>query len=166
MIRPAKFVDVPRIVELLTEMHAVSRYKDRVGVNHKVAHNLAAQCIQKHGGTHDGGSLVYVAERDGVVEGVMIGMLDRVYHIGDMLMANDVFLYCSPRAYPMDMPKLFDAYMQWAQENPRVYEIGASWTDVADGAERIEAMYERKGFRKAGAIWKRDVRTQVEGIAA
>ena len=43
------------------------------------------QCVTRHGGQHEGGALVMVAEHDGQVEGFIVGMLDRVYHIGDRL---------------------------------------------------------------------------------
>lgn len=167
-IRPAKFGDVPRIVELLVEMHGKSRYDEVDEVDEGYSHKLIAQCVQRHGGTTDGGSLVYVAERDGVVEGMMVGTLDRTYHIGKKLRANDVFLYCSDRAFPADFMKLFGAYAQWALNNPRVVEVWGSWTDAVPGAERIEGLYQKHGFRRCGAVWSKTVYTpaMAEGVEA
>lgn len=160
MIRPAKFYDIVRIIELLDEMHEKSRYASRVAIDYKVAHKLFAQCIQRHGGTNDGSSLVMVAVRDQKVEGFFVGMLDRVYHVGTKLRANDIYLYNSPRSHAPDMIRLFDAYLSWASSNPRVIEIMASWTDTIEGAQRIESLYEMRDFRPSGGIWTRDVAHQ------
>lgn len=158
MIRPAKFFDTIRIVELLEKAHAQSKYVGVAEFSHKAAHKLIHQCIHRHGHTHEGGALVMVAVRDQRVEGFMVGILDRVYHVTDKLAANDVFLYCSDKAHPADFIKLFDAYVSWASNNPKVVEIKASWTDVLPDAERVSALYERKGFRRCGGIYERAVK--------
>lgn len=154
MIRPAKFADILRIVELLDEMCLHSKYNGVASVSHKAAHRLLQQCIQRHGFTNDGGSFVMVAVRDQRVEGFMVGILDRVYHVTDMLAANDVFLYCTKKAHPTSGVRLFDAYVSWAKNNPKVVSIKASWTDAMAGSERIERMYEGKGFKRSGGIFE------------
>lgn len=165
MIRPAKFFDTVRIVDLMHEMHENSRYRDVDEIDDRYTHKLVSQCIQRHGFTNDGGALVMVAVRDQRVEGFMIGILDRVYHIGKKLAANDLFLYCSPKAHPTDFRKLFDAYVSWAMNNPKVAEIKASWTDAVPGAERIEGVYEARGFRYCGGIWTREGGEDLSGRA-
>ena len=65
MIRPAKFVDTPRIVELLGQMHQESRYRDVDEVDPKAAHRLISHAIHRHGHEHEGGAFVMVAVRDG-----------------------------------------------------------------------------------------------------
>jgi hypothetical protein len=157
MIRPAKFFDIVRIIELLDEMHDVSIYRDRTEIDYKAAHRLMAQAIQRHGFTNDGGACVIVSVRDQKVEGFFVGMLDRVYHIGTKLRANDLFFYCSPRCHPSDATNMFRTYVEWASNNPKVIEIMASWTDTLYGAERVEALYSATGFRPCGGIWSRDV---------
>lgn len=155
MIRPAKFADIVRIVELMHEMHARSRYHDTDKVNDKTAHQLIAQCVHRHGHTHAGGAMVMVAVHDNVVEGFMVGMLDNLYHIGHKLMAQDVFLYTSDKADPLDFMRLLKAYVKWASGNPKVVEIKLSWTDAVDGAEKLDAIYEGLGFRRCGHIFER-----------
>lgn len=154
MIRPAKFADTPRIVELMGEMHLASKYVPHDDVDVDYAKKLVAQCIQRHGGQHDGASLVMVSETNGSVEGFFIGMLDRTYMIGRRLCANDIMLYCSSRAPKTDAMRLFDAYLSWAMNNPKVASIKASWTDAMAGGERMGALYERKGFTRAGEIYE------------
>lgn len=155
MIRGARFSDVPRIVDLLCEMHLASKYAGKVDVSRKAAHALIQQCVTRHGGLHEGGALVVVAEHDGTVEGFMVGMLDRVYHIGDRLAANDVFLHVTDKASKLDVGRLFKEYMSWAASNPKVHEIRASWTDTMEGASDIGKLYECNGFRQCGAIYEK-----------
>ena len=166
MIRPAKFTDIPRIVELLCEMQAASKYAGHVEVDEKKAHRLIAQCIHRHGHQHDGGSLAMVAVSDNRVEGLMVGILSPVYEIGTKLAATDVFLFCTDKADPKDFLRLFDAYMAWAGNNPKVFEIKASWTDAQKAASRIEALYEKKGFRRCGAIFEKRASAAEERKAA
>lgn len=156
MIRPAKFIDVPRIVELMGEMHRHSKYAFVDEVDEAAAHKLVAAFVQRHGGSHDGATLVMVSETEGkVVEGFMLGALDRVYHIGKRLSANDVFLYVSDYAPRTDALRMFEAYMSWATNNPKVAVIKASYTDAIEGAGRMVGVYERKGFHKIGEIFER-----------
>ena len=155
MIRPAKFFDTTRIVELMHEMHEASRYKDMDEVSDKVAHRLVAQCIQRHGHMHAGGALVMVAVKDQKVEGFIVGMLDNLYHIGKHLMATDVFLFCSKKADQRDFLRLLRAYVDWAAGNPKVKEIKLSYTDAIEGAEKLVPVYEAMGFRRCGQIYER-----------
>lgn len=151
MIRTAKFADLPRLYELIVEMHGKSRYSGHVSVHEQTAKSLLMNAIRKHNGQHDGCTWVMVSENGGVVDGFIVGMLDRVYHIGTKLAAKDMFLY----ATAADAGALIDSFIDWAQRNPCVYEINLSWTDAVAGAERIEKLYERKGFTRCGAIFVR-----------
>jgi len=162
MIRPAKFVDIPRIVELMVEMQAASKYRDISDVDERAAHNLVAHCVQRNGHTTDGGAWVTVVEFRGVVEGFMMGVLGRVYHIGKRLNADDAFLHCTKRAPRSAMTRLFDGYLKWAIDNPRVATIKASWTDALPGASRMSKLYGKKGFVRVGEIWERVATPPVE----
>lgn len=155
-MRPARFVDTPRIVELLVEQHGKSRYDGKVAINEDYAKKFVAQHIQRHGGTHVGGSCVFVVEgEDGQVEGVIIGLLDLVYHIGDALQAHDVFFVCSERAPARAMFDLFDAFVSWAEANPKVFEITPSRSDAVPGSERLDKFFERRGFEDGGRMFRR-----------
>ena len=157
MIRAAKFVDIPRMVELLCLAHAASKYAGRVPVSQSAAHTLLQQAVTRHGGQHAGGALVMVAEVDGEVQGLMVGALTRVYEIGEKLQANDLFLFVTPAAGKTDASRLLDAYIEWADANPKVdrEDVKLSYTDALPGGERVEAMYAKKGFRRCGAIFER-----------
>lgn len=157
MIRPAKFVDIMVLVDLMEEMHAVSRFAGKVGVDRKAAQSLMQQAIQRNGGTNDGGAFVAVAEQDGKIEGFIVGALGRLYLIGDRLEASDLFLYVTPRAGKLDARRLFRAYLDWGWTNPRVYRVLASHTDAVLGDdERVGMMYQGEGFHRIGAIYERE----------
>ncbi|WP_157784792.1 hypothetical protein [Sphingobium xenophagum] len=166
-IRPARSVDVFALVEMLEEQHARSRYAGRVAIDAKYARSLLAQAIQRHGGTHAGGALVNVLQ-DGreVIQAFCVGVLDRVYQIGDRLVAQDAFLVAREGAPPLASIKLLSRYIQWAATNPAVFEITLSHTDAMPEGERIGALYERLGFQKCGALYRRDNIARKEALAA
>lgn len=159
-VRAAKFADIPRLTDLMIEIHAASKYAGKVDVDVKHTKAMFMAMIQRHGGKHDGATLVNVVEnRDGAVAGFMVGLLDRVYHVGAMLAAKDAFLYVQRgRAGALDAARLIDAYVAWASENSKVYEINLSWTDTMPGADRVDSLYVAKGFTRCGAIYERGAR--------
>jgi hypothetical protein len=156
MIRPARMIDTPRLVELIEEQHARSKYADtRLKVDAPYARKLVAQMIQRHGGMHDGGCLVMVEEVDGCIVAFIAAMLHRVYHVGNMLAPSDVFLVATKDAPARSALDLFDRYVNWAMSNPRVFEIHCGWTDALPEGHRMDAVYRRKGFQRFGAIYSR-----------
>jgi hypothetical protein len=155
MIRAARFADIPRLTDLLCEMHDHSKYAGVVEVSRPAAQGLLQNAIRRHDGEHDGGALVMVDEQAGEIEGFIVGVLNRVYLIGDKLAANDLFLHTTGKAGGLSALKLLAAYVAWADRNPKVHEIKLSWTDTMPGAERIGMVYERMGFARCGAIYER-----------
>lgn len=138
-------------------MHAGSKYKlAEIDVDATTAKSILRDGVMRSGGLHNGSTLLNVVERDGVIEGFMLGILQRVYSIGNRLEAQDFWLYCTPHAPHGAVPRLLDAYIEWADTNPKVAEITLSWTDAmnVDGG-KLGRLYHRKGFRCCGEIWKR-----------
>lgn len=156
MIRTADLSDLPRLYELLCDAHENSKYAGHVEVHDKTARGLLMHCVQRQG-LNNGSTNVKVVERDSVVEGFMIGILDRVYHIGDRLQANDMFLVCTKSAGITAASRLLDDYIEWASNNPKVYEIKLSWTDALGvDSNQIELLYAKKGFVSCGGIWGKE----------
>lgn len=156
MIRDATFGDMPRIRDLFYQMHEVSVYAEEIGIDEPALRSLIMDCVRGNGGKHAGGTIFLVSEEDGVIQGFMIGMLDRIYHYGNRLRATDFFLYCTPEAQTRASSKMIDRFIAWAVENPKVFEIILSWTDaISEDAQKIERLYLRKGFRNCGGIWMR-----------
>jgi hypothetical protein len=153
MIRVARFADVPRLVELLAEMRAGSIYADRADIDQKAAKSLLVSSIQRHGGRHAGSTLVLVAENEAQVEGFVIGLLDRVYGIGDKLTATDIITYASPRADAHDAMRLVNALVAWAKAIPKCIEVRLGANDVMGGDwQRTARLYERAGMSQVGSI--------------
>jgi hypothetical protein len=163
MIRAAKSVDAFALADLLEQTYARSRYMGKVGFNHDIARKLFAMAAQRHGGTNDGATFLMVAEDSaGEIDAFMLGSLSRIYMVGEMLAASDVFLigrqHCDPRA----MSQLIDAYLAWADANPKVFEIGLSWADTVPGHERVTLGFERRGFALCGKTYRRETRIAQE----
>lgn len=156
MIRPATFGDLPRLFTLVCEQHEASKYYPDVGVDEPTLRSYLMQGVQRHGGTNNGSTCLFVEEHKGQVEGFILGILDRLYHIGDRLWSNDLFLVCTDNAPKMASSRLIDVYSDWAYNNPKVAKIMLSWTDAigVDG-KQIEKLFKRKGFLPVGGIWER-----------
>lgn len=157
MIRGATLSDLPRLYELVLRMHAASEYPAReISVSESIAKAMLRDAVMRNGRTNDGGTLFNVVERGGQVEGFMLGVLQRVYLIGNRLEAQDCWLYCTPRAPARASARLIDAYIAWALGNPKVADIVLSWTDTAGvDATKIGKLYNSRGFIRRGEIWKR-----------
>jgi len=157
MIRPAAFGDIPRLAELLGEMHARSVYAGRAELDVREAKALMLRSIQRHGGRRAGSTLVMVAATDGVVHGFLLGLLDRVYHVLGALLATDVFFYVDGHGDPRDARRLLRALMAWADTNPAVIEVRMGATGAIGDWRRTEKLYQRAGMHQAGVIYERRI---------
>jgi hypothetical protein len=164
MIRPGRFQDQPAIEGLLRDAYARSKYAGRVGIHEKALSQLVLGSIAQMTQNGPQASHVAVAERGGEVVGVIIGALDRVYHIGDKLSANDIFFVVGDKGSFGDSIYLVDSYIRWAQANPKVLEIMLSWSDALPGAEKIASLAKRKGFVKTGEMF--EMRLDAQRVAA
>ncbi len=166
MIRDAHFQDIPEITKMIHEMHAASKYAGRVSIHGQTLKELLMGAVMGQRRPGPQGSFIAVAEHGGKLTGFMVGVLDRVYHVGTKLTANDVFLHCRDTARPADALRLVAAYIAWAKANPNVIEIMLSWADTLPGAERVSAIYQRAGAEKVGEMWELRVDRSAERIAA
>lgn len=158
MIRDAKFADVMALTALLCEAHARSKYAGLGNVDMAEAKRLLCASIQRHGGQHDGATLVLVAEdADKRLCGLFLGMLQRVYHIGDILEATDVFFYLAEGADPRDAKRMLDTFTAWAEGAPKVVTIRHGVTDIMGDHERTERLFRRRGMARSGVIYERRV---------
>lgn len=148
MIRPAKFIDAPAIEALIRSTHEKSKYAGRCGISTKALEQLVMGLIAGMNQNGPQGTHVAVNVEDGKVVGFVAGTLSRLYNIGDRLGASDVFLINEGRMAAS--LQLIDSYIAWARANPKVLEIGLSWSDTIPGAERLVAVAARKGFVRNG----------------
>lgn len=157
-VRDAKFVDIPRIVELMEEAHQQSVYAQVTTFDAQEARQLLARALQRHGHMNNGGSLVLVAERNGIVEGFMIGILDSVYPCLKELVATDLLFIVSGRADGRDAGRMLRRLMQWAERNPKVVEIRLGVVGAIRDWKRTSKLYTRYGFEQYGAIFRRGLK--------
>ncbi len=157
-VRNAKFTNIPAIYSMLEELYDKSVYKGRDEIEPREAKRLITNCIQRHGQMGPGGACVFVCGPEGRANGFIIGVLDRVYHIGKKLMATDLYWYVSDDASRKDAIALFDAFCDWADTNPNVLEIKPGATDAVGDYRRTEIVFKRKGFRQSGSMWTRDAK--------
>lgn len=157
MIRDAKNVDIPAIVMLLHEGFARSHYagKDRGEIDTNEAKRLLMQAIQRHGHKTGGGCFVQVAETNGVITGVILGTFQRLYGVGNKLVASDLFWLASPNVHPSDPAKLMANMVAWAKSSPHCIEIKCGVTEVINAeVEASGAILERLGMKKYGTIYR------------
>lgn len=154
-IRRAVLAEAPILTQIIVDRLPDTRYHGHVSIEQPLARKMIANAIHRHGGTVDGATFVMVAEGPEGIDAFVMGVLNRVYHVGTMLAAQDVFLIGRKECDPRALNGLLDAYLDWGLSNPRVFEVFASWIDTIPGAERMGAPFRRKGFTKCGEIWRR-----------
>lgn len=149
MIRPATFSDIPAMAKLVHNSHARSKYAPRTDINAKALEQLLMGLVAGQNQNGPGATHITVCERQGKVTGFMAGAINRIYNIGEKLSASDLFLINDANNVG-DTMKLIDDYIDWAHSNPKVIEVGLSWTDATNSGHVIRKLYKRKGFRMAG----------------
>lgn len=153
-VRAAKFGDMPRLVELGREMHAKSKYADYPG-NERVYKATFIESIRLHAAGR--GGCLFVAEKDGVVEGFILGVVCRVYNVCDVYEARDMFFFVTERADKRDAAKLAKALFKWASGLPDVVEINMGATDAISDYGRTEKLYRRLGMTQNGVMYTKGI---------
>lgn len=165
MIHPATTANAKAIKALIRRQHLGSKYADRCGISDKALDGIVDGMIAQQNQHGPQGSYVAVALQDGIVTGLLAGVLERVYHIGDKLTAADLF-FVNESGKVGDTLALVDAYVAWARRNRRVIEIMLSWNDALPGADRVAKLFTHKGFAKTGEMYELRADLEAEGIAA
>lgn len=168
-IRAARMIETPALVGILLERHPETIYAAHgVDIDEPLARKIIAHHIQRSDGTNDGGAFVRVAvDENDEPQAFVMGFLSRVYMVGDKLQAVDCFLIGRKDVSASVLDQLFDQYVSWAMDNPKVYDVQATWTDILPQTDRFDAVYRRKGFAQCGAVYRRLPHAeQQEGAAA
>lgn len=156
ILRRPRMIDVPALAQMLVDLHPRTRFVEMGEARLDVAKRVLAQAIQRHGGTTDGGSFVGIVETgEGVICGLMVGVLQRVYLIGDKLYASDVFLVAAPDAPLSVLPTLLNGFLNWAESAPDCVEIQLTWSDALPSGYRMAPVYRRLGFERSGEMYRR-----------
>ncbi len=153
-VRAANFRDIPALARFYEESHQRSIYAERATFDLIEAKQLFVRTIQRHGHLNSGGTLVLVSEKDGAIEGFMIGILDHIYPCLKELIATDLLIIASERADPRDARTILKQLIDWAQKNPKVIEIRLGVTGAIGKWERTGKLYERIGLQQCGGIYR------------
>lgn len=161
IIRPARAIDAPALIAMLDECREKSRYAAMGSIDRDVARKFFCYGVQRHGGTTDGSTFLMVAENgEGVIEAFVYGVLSRIYAVGTRLGANDQFLIARRKARAdvklRAMNALIDAYLDWADGNPKVCEVALSHSDTVPGSEALTEVFKRRGFVPYHQAWRRE----------
>ncbi len=156
-IRIPKAVDFPDVAAVLVDSHRRSIYAGRDEVDMVRLKRVYLDVCQRNGHRNAGGTYMRVAEREGVIVGLIVGVLDAVYHIGTKLMATDLFYVPTPACSDRDSIALFRGFEEWAVENERVIEIKLGLTNALGEYERTKAMYLRMGYSPCGELFERRI---------
>lgn len=154
MIRSAKAADIMAIIALFREAHA------RSGRTEDIDEKYAREEILLKAMFYDGprwdrhplGTHVMVAEREGAIVGIHIGVKARVAVIGRPLYATDLLFYVSKRACPFMAAALVADFEAWAEKDPRVIQLRPGANSDVDDWHQAAAFYEKLGYTAEGAI--------------
>ena len=162
--RVAKFADIPGLLDLMAVAHFASNLAGRCQIDEQHAEKVLRQVIgaQSMKGA-EGTTFAYIAvTKTGqpqieVVQGAILGVLQRIYFITDRLEATDVFWYVRPQANALIAKTLLNAFHSWAARVDGVIDIVQSELDMIAGTKPIGPLLERKGFRRAGTVYIKEI---------
>lgn len=147
MIRPATHDDIDRLTELGEMMHVESRFA-RLPLDRAKVRALFAHLIESPDG------LLIVSEKDGDIIGGFAGYIVEHY-FAHTKVASDFGLFIAPEFRGgMSAPRLLKAYVDWAKEKGAAMIQAGITTGVH--VEASTALYQRLGFKPAGALFELD----------
>lgn len=159
MIRSAKYVDIPRLVEIIESQHGKTYYAHNTAIDPVMAKQFLVQCIQRHGHINYGGCLVLVSEKAGIVEGFIIGVLDQIYPVSPALRATDLFFLLTDQAPKTDAVKMIKRVVAWGESCPKVVEVFLGVSDVLGDWLNTAKLYETLGLHQCGGLFRRELST-------
>jgi hypothetical protein len=160
MIRPASFSDIPGIVLFLQGRFLHTHYAASgiAAIDVAETKRLLMQSIQRHGGKHGGATWICVAEKDGNIEGLVLGTLARIYSIFDRMMATYLFWLASEKCDPQDTILLIKSMIMWAKSCPGVVEIHCEPTAaIADDLAKAAKILEHMGMKPYGTFYRMEL---------
>ncbi|MCP4536511.1 MAG: hypothetical protein GY832_05135 [Chloroflexi bacterium] len=138
--------------ELIKEAHAKSKYADyRLDLKGKFK-PLCMEAIRS------GNHCLFVSEKNGIVEGFLIGVTDDLYAVLKEKYATDVLFWISERDNPRNFVRLAMTFVEWARSIPGVVRIRMGVTDAVGETRPVEKMFETLGMSREGAMFDMELR--------
>ena len=152
-VRAAKFTNIPRLVELVKQAHARSRYTHGIEVDIEHTKQWLMGCIQRHDGKGEGATFVLVSVDGDMIEGFIVGLAARIQEVLDKLYVTDWMFYTSPVAPARDALTMLRMVTDWGTDNPKVAEVTFGATDVIGDYAPTTVLYRRIGLEQRGVIY-------------
>lgn len=150
-MRDGKFADIPVLLSLLEEGREIGKYR-KYEIDMEAAKQILMGALQRTQVRGEGGTCVHVWDDDGV-QGFIIGVTERVYHIAKQFMASDLFFYVAKEYNdPLAFRMLLKSFEEWAWSNPRVKQINLGATDAVGDPRRLLVIYQRFGYTSSGSM--------------
>ncbi len=146
MVRSSTYSDIPRICEILSELHQISKYAG-YQINMRQFKELCMESIRS------GNNCLFVYEENGSVEGFLIGIIDNLYHVLREKYASDLF-FCKSLTAKGDATGLMAAFLEWAKSQPGVVSIRMGATDVVSDYNKVSKLYDRCGMIQEGVLYE------------
>jgi len=108
-----------------------------------------------------------VSEKDRVVEGFIIGILDLVYPCVEELMVTDLIFAFTDDGPPRDAAIMVGMMIRWAESSPKVVEVHLGVTDALSGDQwkRVGQLYKHLGLDHCGGMYRMIIDRQQQEIA-
>jgi hypothetical protein len=141
MIRRATFEDIPAMLEMGRRAHARSRYCELAIDETTAKMNVAGMMTNKS-------QLVIVAERDGVLIGMLLG-ISVPWFFSSRSYATDLLWYAERPGVGV---RLMRRFITWALKDRKVdsIESSVSFGGTLEQTRETEEIYARLGFRRVG----------------
>lgn len=153
MIRPAKHEDVTEMVQLGLQMHQESNFAP-------VPYDVSRTEAFVHALVDDNDGFVFVSERDGALNGFMLGMAYPAWWgNGTDKIAVDLVLYVEPGSrHSTAALFMAAAFTRWAKhKDVRQIRVG---TAAGKAGQSANAIYEYLGFKPTGKCFLMDMSMQ------
>lgn len=130
----------------MQEAHEISAYKE-IPLSPEKARKIIATVVSSPA------QFAYVAEDDGEVGGVLLGVVDE-WMWSRQKEASDIFFYVNDKCRGSGY-FLAKKFVEWADSRSDVKIKGMSVSSGIGDAERIGALYKRLGMKQIGGIYLR-----------
>jgi len=159
VIRNGKATDIPALIAFMQMGYERTHYARERNVHIDVAEakKLFAVAAMRHGHLSLGATWFQVAETNGIITGLILGSLARVYVIGNKLMASDLFWTVNELAEPSDAMALMAGMIEWAKRSPECVEIRCGTTAIMGDPAKAGVLLRRAGMSPYGSIYRMEI---------
>lgn len=156
MIRRADLDDIPGILRLGLNAFNDSRFSDEeTFVDVASAQAFLAHAIGQQGDPETYATHVLIAEEEGQIIGLLIGVIRPLYEVLSRNMLTHVIWYVAPGADGRLAMRLMNELHAWADQNGPVLKVH-SITNSIIAPSLLSRLMRIAGFKQVGAIYEKE----------